>query len=441
MILPRSGAAVAGRRLPALPMLPGMPANPQTAPDASSSAAAAAPAARESERIVLARLGAQQRYQRQRRQLRPVTWLLLVVVGICVWTSRRPPGFTGAALAVTLALVVYVVPLALAALDRWPAEAAGWRLALVLLVSASGVLLVGLEPSGALADVPVSAAVMVAFSWLTFRRALWVGGVTTVVFAVVLGLTASHPVESVTASVLLCVVLAVTAELMRRSRESQDRAELLLAELEDSREAETRAAAGAERARIARELHDVLAQSLSALSIQLEGARRLAERERVSPLLHQVITRSVELTREGLGEARQAVGALRGEGLPALADLEPLVERSRRDLELDIDFSVLGTPRGCEPQTGFALYRGVQEALTNVARYARGSATGVLLDYRADRVVVTVANSAGGGPPAGPSGGGGNGLRGMGERIERVGGTAEAGPADGGWRVVMEVPG
>ncbi|MDH6111284.1 signal transduction histidine kinase [Kitasatospora sp. MAP12-15] len=403
-------------------------------------------AAGDSVRIAGARVRVQQRQQRQAHRLRPLTWLMLAVIGVCAWTGSVRPGLSGTGLALSIALACYALPLMIAGGGRWPADPPGWRLALALLLSVGGLAVAALDPDGALADIPVSGAVMLTFLQLELRRAVLVGGTTTVLLAVLLALTSDSPVESATSGTLFCVVLAVTAELIRRSRESQARTELLLAELEDAREAETRAAADAERARIAGELHDVLAQSLSALSIQLEGARRLGEREQVSPLLQQVIERSVELTREGLNEARHAVGALRGDRLPALEDLEPLVERCRRDLELTVALSVLGTPWPCDPDAGFALYRGVQEALTNVARYARGAATEIVLDYRAGGVLVTVSNGPGQAPPSGSSGGGGNGLRGMRERIERAGGRAEAGPADtgglvGGWRVVMEVPG
>ncbi|WP_280725873.1 histidine kinase [Kitasatospora sp. MAA4] len=418
------------------------PAGPIATPTPATPVGTAQPAAGDSVRLADARLRVQERYERQIHRLRPLTWLMLAVIALCAWTGSPRPGLSGTGLALSVGLACYAVPLILAAAGRWPADAA-WRQALAVLVSVAGLGVSALAPLAALGDIPVSAAVMLTFIWLEFRQAVVIGGTTTALLAVVLVLTVHNPVASVTAAVLLCVVLAVTAELMRRSRESSARAELLLAELEDAREAETRAAAGAERARIARELHDVLAQSLSALSIQLEGARRLGEREQVSALLQGVIDRSVELTREGLNEARQAVGALRGDRLPALDDLAQLVERSRRDLELAIGFSVLGTRRPCDPDAGFALYRGVQEALTNAARYALGAAVEIVLDYRADGILVTVANGPGAGaPPSAASGGGGNGLRGMRERIERVGGSAEAGPAagPGGWRVIMAVP-
>ena len=122
---------------------------------------------------------------------------------------------------------------------------------------------------------------------------------------------------------LLCLLLAVTGQFIRRGRQSQDRTELLLAQLQDAREAEAAAAALAERSRIAGELHDVLAHSLSGLAIQLQGARKLAGREAVSEPLRAAIDRSAELTKAGLADARQAVSALRGEQLPTLDQLAP----------------------------------------------------------------------------------------------------------------------
>ncbi|GAB2732181.1 sensor histidine kinase [Kitasatospora kifunensis] len=412
---------------------------PATADPAQGAQAPAAPAV--SARIALAQVRIDQRRTRQLARLRPLSWLLLAAVAVSAWTSSPAPGLTGRHLAVSLALLCYAVPMALAGAGRWPGHTVRSRIVLILIVSVASLTLTGLVPSGILNVLPVSGAVMIGFLRLDLRPALLISGTSTVLLVVLLALTVSHPVETITSSVLLCVVLGVTARLIRQSREGQERTELLFAELEDAWEAETRAAAGAERARIARELHDVLAQSLSALAIQLEGARKLAERDQVAPLLQQVINRSVELTREGLNEARQAVGALRGDRLPGLADVAPLVERSARDLELSVELSVLGTVRPGEPQAEFALYRGVQEALTNVARYARGSRAEVVLDYRrGDRVAVTVSNTAGS-AAAQAGGGGGNGLRGMRERVERVGGTAEAGLSeDGGWRVAMEVP-
>jgi signal transduction histidine kinase len=106
----------------------------------------------------------------------------------------------------------------------------------------------------------------------------------------------------------------------------EDRTRLLLAQLQDAREAEAAAAALAERGRITGELHDLLAHSLSGLAIQLQGVRKLAGREAVSEALRAAIDRSAELAKAGLTDARQAVSALRGEQLPASAQLDALVK-------------------------------------------------------------------------------------------------------------------
>ena len=129
------------------------------------------------------------------------------------------------------------------------------------------------------------------------------------------GLTTHSAAQAITAT-LVCLLLAVIGQFLRRGQD-QDRTELLLAQLQDAREGEAAAAALAERSRIAGELHDVLAHSLSGLAIQLQIARKMAGREAVSDGLRGAIERSAELTKAGLAEAKQAVGALRGDRLPS----------------------------------------------------------------------------------------------------------------------------
>jgi signal transduction histidine kinase len=226
---------------------------------------------------------------------------------------------------------------------------------------------------------------------------------------------------------------------MKQARESQDQAEILLAQLEDARDEQTRAAAIAERGRIAGELHDVLAHSLSGAAIQLEGARVLAERREADPQIRAAIDRAGGLVKDGLANARQAVSALRGEELPGVSRLPALIESYRRDLNVDASLNVEGEARALPPELSLALYRGAQEALTNVARYASGAATTVTLRYAADRTTLCIANGGGGRRLGGL--GGGHGLESMRERIERAGGTVNAGAAGDGWRVELEVPG
>ena len=190
----------------------------------------------------------------------------------------------------------------------------------------------------------------------------------------------------------------------------------------------------------------MLAQSLSGLAIQLEAARRMARREHVDEDLRELLERSGKLVKEGLADARRAVGALRGDQAAALDfRLPELVERYRGDLELDATLTVFGPKRRLPDEAGLALYRGAQEALTNAARYARGSRTLVTLSYQEAMTVLTVEDrvtqrEAGESKPTVVSGGSGMGLIGMRERLAEVGGCATAGPTRQGWIVRMEVP-
>jgi len=250
---------------------------------------------------------------------------------------------------------------------------------------------------------------------------------------------------SVLATTLLCALMALIAHFMKQARESQEQTEVLLARLEDAQEQQTRAAAIAERGRIASELHDVLAHSLSGAAIQLQGARMLAEREQATPQMRAAIDRATELVKDGLADARQAVGALRGDQLPGVPQLESLLQTFRDDMSVTATLRIEGSARPLSAEASLALYRGAQEALTNVARYAPGADTVVVLRYDADRTILSVQDrlpvSAG---PHTSDGlrdvGGGRGLAGMRERVERAGGRMQAGPTADGWRVELEVP-
>jgi signal transduction histidine kinase len=187
------------------------------------------------------------------------------------------------------------------------------------------------------------------------------------------------------------------------------------------------------------------------LAIQLQGARKLAGREAVSDPLRAAIDRSAELTKAGLADARQAVSALRGEQLPTVDQLSTLVEDFRRDTGTEATLRIDGTARPLPAEASLALFRGTQEALTNITRYAPGATTAVTVTYQPGRTLVTIEDRI---CPArtGPSpalaadlgllagAGGGHGLTAMGERAQRAGGTARAGPTDDGWLVELEVP-
>ena len=183
----------------------------------------------------------------------------------------------------------------------------------------------------------------------------------------------------------------------------------------------------------------MLAHSLSGASIQLQGARRLADREHASPVLSDAIDRASELVRSGLANARQAVGALRGDPLPTLAELPTLIESYKADMDLEVTLQIEGAPRTLPANSSLALYRGAQEALTNVARYAPGARTRVIVRFEGEGTRLSVDNGVAAAAPR-EGMGGGRGLEGLRERIERAGGTMAAGPTPDGWRVEIELP-
>jgi signal transduction histidine kinase len=114
-------------------------------------------------------------------------------------------------------------------------------------------------------------------------------------------------------------------------------------------------------------------------------------------------------------------------------------------MSVDVTLSVEGSARPLPADASLALYRGAQEALTNVARYAPGATTTVVLRYDSNRTTLSVEDrlpaSAPGAVTSGlADAGGGRGLAGMRERLERAGGSAHAGPTSDGWRVELDVP-
>lgn len=412
--------------------------------------AAEQPAPALTARVAVALASARDRRERWSRLLRPVLWVVIGAILLVTLRSRPSPGWTGRHLVVTIALAGCLAPMVAAALRRrWPLESVALEAAVSLAIGAFGVALAAVQPAG-IAALPASVSIMTAFVFLTPRLAAPIAAAvgTGLVTAM---LASGSSIINALSNLLFCVVLAVMAVCMRQAGQNSDRAELLLAQLADAREAEAQAAALAERTRIAQDLHDVLAQSLSGLAVQMEAARRLARRGQAQQDLTELLDRCAKLVKEGLTDARRAVGALRGDRLPTLDRLPELVERYRGDLELDATLTVRGARRELPGEAGLALYRGAQEALTNAARYARGSQTIVTLSYDRDATVLTVEDrraerGQAAGPDAGEAGsapvvtGSGLGLIGMRERLARAGGSATAGPTRQGWIVRMEIP-
>lgn len=222
-------------------------------------------------------------------------------------------------------------------------------------------------------------------------------------------------------------------------RASQRNAQLV-EELQASREAEQRSAVIAERARLARELHDVLAHTLSSLSLHLESTRVLGRSRQIDAEVLFRIDRAVGLARTGLEEARDALGTLRDDDLPGPERIPSLVDEFARTSGVDCRFEQAGTPLPLPPEARIALFRSAQEALTNVGKHAAASRVEVCLRWLADGVTLRVSDD-GRGPNGAPTlPGGGNGLRGMRERAELAGGAVDAGASPGGFVVELTLP-
>lgn len=227
----------------------------------------------------------------------------------------------------------------------------------------------------------------------------------------------------------------------RRQREGElvERAERLLAE-QDER---AHRAVADERARIARDLHDVVAHTVSVIVLHAGAARRIAaeQPERARGALEAIEA----LGREAAADMRRLVGILRApaepaadtEPQPSLARLDTLVDRVRA-AGLDVRLHIEGEARTLAPGVDLSAYRIVQEALTNTLRHAHAERADVVLRYRADGLELEVSDNGRGSVPAA---GGGQGLIGMRERAAIFGGRVEAGPGPGaGFRVRVLLP-
>lgn len=350
--------------------------------------------------------------RRQRTAFQPYGLLVLAIV---VLTSH--PGPRDAA-----PLAVFAVAMLLILRERALAPA-------IVAMAVSAVTLAALEPSAAGPQIAGGAAVWLAVIRYGIPRGAALAAATAASLVVVV--VVSHHAALAVSIVLLDTLMGVVAHFVRTTRQNEERLEQLLGELESARDEQLASAALAERSRIARELHDVLAHALSGAAIQLQGARVLAERATLTDDVRAAIDEASLLVREGLSSAREAVGALRGDGPPGIAELSTLAAGNGA-------FAVEGPARPITPDTALALYRTTQEALTNAKRYATGAPVSTVLCYGPESVRLTIANGRG---EAGLAGvGGGRGLVGLRERVDELRGTMKAGPTEDGWCVAVEVP-
>jgi signal transduction histidine kinase len=242
----------------------------------------------------------------------------------------------------------------------------------------------------------------------------------------------------------LTLAAALGDRMRGRAREREglhQRARMLAVE----RDQQAAIATAAERARIAREMHDVVAHSLSVVIAQADGGRYAAEQDpRAATAALQTIGKTA---REAQAEMRRALGVLGDrpdEPLrpqPGVGDLGALIARTR-EAGLAVGFAEEGSRPALSAATGLAVYRVVQEALTNVLKHAGpGAAATVNVRWEPDRVTLLVRDDGAGDSAGAEKDGPGRGLAGMRERTESRGGEFSASPAPGGgFEVRAEIP-
>ena len=254
--------------------------------------------------------------------------------------------------------------------------------------------------------------------------------------------TSTQVLTSLTTSDLGLAFFFVLAAATRSTRAAQARTQQLLEELEESREAQAEAAALGERARLAREIHDILAHALSGQVMSLEATRMLAERTGADPRVVEEIARAHRLAKDGLADTRRAIGALRGDVLPGPDLLPRLVEDAQSVHGLRASYAVEGAPRPVPAEVGLTLYRAAQEALTNTAKHAgRGATTSLVLRWEPERVTLTASDvRRAGTPPAAELPSSGYGITGLRERAELAGGSLETAATADGFTVRLCLP-
>lgn len=254
-----------------------------------------------------------------------------------------------------------------------------------------------------------------------------------------LAASALHRLDTVVLYLGFIAVGWLLGYLMRTQR-------LLLAEQIEAHDMLAEHAAADERRRIAREVHDVIAHSLSITLLHVTGARRALQQDRDVDDAVEALEQAERLGRQAMADIRRTVGLLdnwptktaQTTPEPGIDDLAVLVEGFQR-AGLAVGLCVEGPTDHVSPAVGLALYRITQESLANIAKHAPESKAGVVLDISpvSARLAITnllpVAVTAAQSPE-------GRGLRGMRQRVELLGGAIDVGPTRDGWSVCAEIP-
>jgi signal transduction histidine kinase len=355
----------------------------------------------------------------------------LVVAGVCVWglaSSNPGTGLHGRGLLLSGLLIVATVGwLTCIFFDRSIRVVAVG--AAVAIVAGLAIFGIGPNPIGLVyvGSALVTVAVRLPTRWALTYAVLTAIGYTT---AEMLGRANLYWVGGGLGGIALSYL---SGAIRRQAEERTQERELLLA-------SQAQSAALAERARIAREIHDVLAHTLTALSVQLETVDALLDRDRPEQA-RETVHRAQTLMREGLAETRRAISALRTDAPPLPELLRMLADAYSADTGATSTVEVSGPERKIAAEAGLTFFRAAQEAVTNVRKHAPGAAIAMCLKFDPDDVRLTVTNTGGGKPaPSAYDRVGGYGLTGLRERAELAGGRFTADPIEHGWRVDVMIP-
>jgi signal transduction histidine kinase len=360
-----------------------------------------------------------------------LAWLALSIAGT---VSTRPhPGLHGRGLAILVALIALVLSAVCTQPLRFTGMPVWQRVAALVSLTAAAAVLAALQPTGSWQSGPVFVGIVAAMRLERVTGALTLAFSLVVVIAV--SVITGHGGNAISV-VFTAVPWFLVMRLMRAIAQQRNA-------LSESRVAEATAAAAAERGRLAREMHDVLAHSLSALALQLESTRLLAADRGADHDLTRAIDQAHQLAANGLQEARRAIATARGEELPGPDRIGVLADAFGEQSGLPVDVQVRGEPRELAPEARLAVYRTAQEALTNVSRHAAAERVEIELSYLPESTVLVVADHAPNGTPA-PAPlsltRACYGLTGMRERAELLGGELVAEPTDDGFRVELQLP-
>ncbi|CAL9489079.1 hypothetical protein SUDANB174_03183 [Streptomyces sp. enrichment culture] len=366
-------------------------------------------------------------------------WGLSIAVVVVGAMTIRPMGFAGQGLAVTVLYVLNSAALLARALPEHrvpPRTALAW-LALGIVAAAA---LIGAGDSGTSYLFAYFLAGHIGYR-LDTGRALTLAAACSLLCAGVLYFHLGPGDPELPWVLGLATGVPVVVGILNRTQRRAVRSALSAAEsAERAARAEARTAVLTERARIARDVHDVLAHSLAGINMQLELADALLDTGDLAKV-REATTKAHGLVKESLKQAQWTVHALREDALPLVESLTAMTESAGHHDAL----TVTGTVREPPSQVTQGLLRIAQEALTNAVRHAPGGRVAVELAFTAESITLRVRNR-----PATravtPGAGSGMGLIGMRERVALLGGSVGAGPVtegpdQGGWQVEAVIPG